>query len=353
MSLYMRYLHQEGNVSCQEIKRRYPQYALRSIYRHARKNIPIAMPVDGRKKNKGRPRKVTVRDERNLLRTIDRLRSFETNTFTIKRLRLEAGLEHVSTRTVNRFLNKHQYKYRQLRKKGLLTKVDKVKRLKFAKKVNRLLSDSFWRDGISFYFDGVSFAHKTNPCDEARASASMAWRRGKEGLDLTAKGKKEGNGGRVAHFFVAIAYGQGVILCEHYKDTLTGELFAEFIKNHFPQTFERSANPRGKLFLQDGDPRQNSVIAKRAMYEIGCKMFAIPARSPDLNPIENMFHLVRKQLHHDALVNEITKESFSEFAKRVKATMTVFDANIIDRTIESMNGRIARVVKSKGARTKY
>ena len=45
------------------------------------------------------------------------------------------------------------------------------------------------------------------------------------------------------------------------------------------QVFERSANPRGKLFLQDGDPpSQNSKKSKKALEEIGARKFSIPAR---------------------------------------------------------------------------
>ena len=80
----------------------------------------------------------------------------------------------------------------------------------------------------------------------------MTWRRPNEGLQRTARGKKEGNGGRMAHFFVAIAHNKGATLCKQYHETLTGDTFAEFIKSYFPRTFERSANPNGKLFLQDG-----------------------------------------------------------------------------------------------------
>ena len=49
------------------------------------------------------------------------------------------------------------------------------------------------------------------------------------------------------------------------------------------------------------------------MDDIGCHMFAIPACSPDLNPIENMFHLVRANLKKDALTKEIKKRHFWNF----------------------------------------
>ena len=132
------------------------------------------MPIDCRKANKGRPSKMTKHDERLLLGTINRLKNANTS-FAVRTLPNEAGLKHVSTRTVNRYLNKHKYKYLQSRKKGLLTAKDKKKTLQFARKVMRLLPENFWRDGIQFYFDGVSFAYKTNPFNDASATKTMTW----------------------------------------------------------------------------------------------------------------------------------------------------------------------------------
>ena len=39
--------------------------------------------------------------------------------------------------------------------------------------------------------------------------------------------------------------------------------------------FEKSANPKGKLFLQDGDPSKNSSVDRQAMDSIGCRLFGI------------------------------------------------------------------------------
>ena len=49
------------------------------------------------------------------------------------------------------------------------------------------------------------------------------------------------------------------------------------------------------------------------MDDVGCCMFEIPARSPDLNPIENIFHLVCANLQKDALTKEIKKETSWNF----------------------------------------
>ena len=181
----------------------------------------------------------------------------------------------------------------------------------------------------------------------------MAWRRANEGLSLTRKGKKEGSGGRVANFFVAISHKKGVVLCQQYFDRLNGDMFYDFVKEHFTLAFSKSTNSRNMLFLQDGDPSQNSARAHAAFDEIGCKVFSIPARSPDLNPIENMFNVVLCKLHEDALTKEIKRENFEEFFARVKHTLGTFPQECIDRTIELLPKRIKLIWKGKGLRTKY
>ena len=60
--------------------------------------------------------------------------------------------------------------------------------------------------------DGIGFTHKYNPMDDAKSSGPHGWRKCNEGLSITAKGKKEGTGGRKAYLFVGISYTKGVVL---------------------------------------------------------------------------------------------------------------------------------------------
>ena len=186
MSLYLRFLLQEGNIICKELTLNM-QFELFTTMQ--KKEISAKISIDGRKAKKGRPPKMTKHDERLLLHLIKRLRNANTSC-TVQTFRNEAGLKHFSTRTVNRYLNKHKYKYLQSRKKGILTAKGKKKRLHLARNVMRFLPENFWRDGMQFYFDGVSFAYKTNPFNEASATKTMTWRRPNEGLLCTTRGKK-------------------------------------------------------------------------------------------------------------------------------------------------------------------
>ena len=105
---------------------------------------------------------------------------------------------------------------------------------------------------------------------------------------------------------------------------MCGKLFADFVKDNFEEVFEKSSNPRAKRFLHDACPSQNSKVAKRAIDRTSTKMFAIPARSPDLNTIENIFLLTKRKLQADALDKRITNTTFEEFSNRVRKNIARF-----------------------------
>ena len=338
--MMLRVLHQEGKVSCYELVKRYGhRYAERSIYRHAKKPLN-EVTFDKRHNNKGRPRKLTLRDERCIVRSLLALRRQRVQ-FSSRKIQEQAGLgREISNRVIRRCLQRHGYKYRQSRKKGLLTARDLYIRLKYARKHIKHTPPQFWSEDIAFYLDGVGFAHKSNPWQEARAISSMTWRKPSEGLKVTTKGRKEGSGGRMANFFVAISHKHGVVMCKHHTWKVTGDTFAQLIREEFAGVFKKVGSTQGhRRFLQDNCPRQNARVAQRAWKKLGYEMVPIPARSPDLNPIENFFHLLRKKLREDAYNKNIKHESYQ--VARIKKTMLSFSKDVIQNMIESMPRRLA------------
>ena len=98
------------------------------------------------------------------------------------------------------------------------------------------------------------------------------------------------------HLIVATAYGKGVILKESYEK-MNENFFYNFIKTHFNLTFDKAGHKayRKHIFVVDNDPCQTSRKTMSAINQIECELQQIPARSPDLNPIENVFHLIKKK----------------------------------------------------------
>ena len=356
VSIHWRYLHQDLGLTCNQIMamKKYKDYSKATICRHMKKPTDEEIE-DGRKFNNGRPPKLTTREKRSILRESEKLRKSQGH-YTIKRVMVNTGVhDKVCDETVRRVFRKAGLRYTHSRKKGVLKRADLRHRLVFARNVRKIAQEELWKKGIAFYLDGVGFTHKCNPMDQAMSPHTMAWRRPSDGLSFgrTAKGSHAGTGGRVAHFICAMAYNKGMILAEQYDGHLNGQKFSSMVRRVFPELFKRSANPKGKLFLQDGCPTQNSRKSLKAIDKVGGRLFHIPPRSPDLNPIENVFNCLKAQLRQDALDNRITQENFETFSERCKRTIMEYPIEKINKTIESMPKRIDLVIKGKGQRLKY
>ena len=229
-------------------------------------------------------------------------------------------------------------------------------RLEFCKNIRkRKLGQSFWNNHVAIYLDAKGFQYKTQPLDQARAPSAREWRKRNEGLKFgcTAKGSKEGCVN--VNFMVGISHSsKGVVLCHHFKKALTADKMVQIIETAMPEAFDKSIDSFGRRVLMDGCPRQNSKKVLKALEDVGALVFKIPPRSPDLNPIENFFALVTKTLRKQVIEENIVKETYDEFVKRVQETMLNFSIPKIDRIFDSVDKRITLIMESsKGCRIKY
>ena len=334
-------LQRETNVSKTHIYRLWREpVGERSTRKFSRKGIG------------GRPKKLSEYDGRRLLRLVKKLRAEEPN-WTVKRLMERADVTDISVRSIRRFLNKNEFHYLQARKKGLLTDKDRKLRVAFAKKMLKDQPTDFWCNKIAFYLDGVGFVYKRNPKDQAMAPSGRVWRKRNEGLaeGCTAKGSACGTGGNYVKFIVAISFGKGVICAKSYEK-MDGEFFSKFLLENFEEMVN-NAGKQSRLWIQDGDPSQNSKLAKQAMITVDSELLPIPPRSPNLNPIENVFKQIKATLDKDAIKNNITVESKHDFECRVRQTLVETPVAIIDNIILSMNKRVKQIIARKGERLKY
>ena len=88
---------------------------------------------------------------------------------------------------------------------------------------------------------------------------------------------------------------------------MNGQYFSEFIETTLHRALINCATETGKeklFLLQDNDLSQNSAKATESLKAIGAEVIKIPPRCPDLNPIENFFHYVKRKLRRDVLVKK-------------------------------------------------
>ena len=185
----MRFLRSNAKIPYRELIAKY-KISRSTLYRIDKEDSTAQKHVVIRRR--GRPRKLSTRDERQIIRHMKGLRHRE-GQLTSKRLMEDTGIDkaNVSDRTVRRILNRNGYHYLQPRRKGLLSTWDQKLRDKFAKRMQNNCSRNVWMEDIAIYLDGVSFQHKMNPARQAQAPKGRSWRKPAEGLDpsCTAKGR--------------------------------------------------------------------------------------------------------------------------------------------------------------------
>ena len=94
LSIYLRHLHQDQNLSIRTLSRRYPQFSIPTIWRHATKKIEVH-PKQTKGKGGRRP-KQCLHDERSIIRSLHHARKQDGYS----------GVSIIHDRTVCRVLNK-------------------------------------------------------------------------------------------------------------------------------------------------------------------------------------------------------------------------------------------------------
>ncbi len=101
------------------------------------------------------------------------------------------------------------------------------------------------------------------------------------------------------------------------------------------------------IFQQDLAPAHTAKSTKSWLNDHGVTVLDWPANSPDLNPIENLWGIVKRKMRNKRPKNA------DELKATVKETWASIPPQQCHKLITSMPRRIEAVIKAKGAPTKY
>ena len=80
---------------------------------------------------------------------------------------------------------------------------------------------------------------------------------------------------------------------------MDGKFYAnQLIRNGLKPFIDR-VFPDEHRFMQDNDPKHTSNVAKQTMQECNINWWPTPPESPDMNPIENLWHEIKEILCND------------------------------------------------------
>ena len=74
-------------------------------------------------------------------------------------------------------------------------------------------------------------------------------------------------------------------------------------------------------FLQDNDPKHTSNYAKEFITSSGINWWKTPAESPDMNPIENLWHEMKEYLRRE--IKPMTKDALIDGIRQFWNTINV------------------------------
>lgn len=282
----------------------------------------------------GRPKKTSLRMDRELIR-ISKKNPYLSSTQILAQLE-EYGGANISSSTVRRRLIVAGLSGRRPAKKPLLSKKNIKARLAFAQThINWTPKD--WKKVVFsdeskfnlFSSDGILYVRR--PKNQ---------RFNKKYICPTVKH----GGGNVLVWGCFSAFGMGPI--HRIVGKMDRFMYKDILQTYLVPYLDDTM-PLQNIFQHDNDPKHSSKLIKEWLMDENITVMNWPSQSPDLNPIENLWHYVDTKIRHK------TYSNLNELYSAIETAWKEVENDYILKLIESMPKRCAEVILQKGHNTKY
>lgn len=246
----------------------------------------------------------------------------------------------LSAQTTRRYLKKAGMKAVVKKKRPLLSQRHRKERLDFA------ISHQDWTIED---WKKVVWSDETKINRLGSDGRKWVWKKAGEGLsDRTVEGTVKFGGGCIMVWGCMLWEGVGYA-CK-IDGRMDGELYIKIMEDDLQASLEYyDKDPNDVIFQQDNDPKHTCKKARKWFQDHGFHVMTWPAQSPDLNPIEHLWHHLKRRLAE----YEVPPRGMMEVWERVEAEWNKIEPEVCQNLIESMPRRVEAVIKAKGGYTKY
>jgi len=132
---------------------------------------------------------------------------------------------------------------------------------------------------------------------------------------------------------------------------ITGSIIESLYRSFLPD-FLRP----GDIFMHDNAPVHTAQVVQNALEELSIEVMVWPPHSPDLNPIENLWSLMKQTIYE--LYPELehapnTQSSKQLLIRAAQEAWHMLEDRVLIRLSETMPHRVKAVIAAKGWYTKY
>jgi len=137
--------------------------------------------------------------------------------------------------------------------------------------------------------------------------------------------------------YISINHGTKIHI---FTENLTATKYLSIIKDNLPKT-------NGYIYQDDNDPKHRAKIITKWKNDNNIECLNWPSSSPDLNPIENIWGLMKNSIRKQQSKN------MDDLKKNIISFWNNLDKDHILNTIKSMPKRLEKVINNDGGSIDY
>ena len=319
-------------LSCRDVAKRVPSVSLMTVSRIL--NTETGLP----RSRAGRPHKLSDHAKRKVIRDIS---SGKIENAVIAAHELsEVIRQTVHPENVRRVLRKAGLKSIKKKKKPFLSKKHRKQRLDFAQKYANWTVEDFKR---------VIWSDETKINRLGSDGLKWTWRKPQHAIqDYHVQGTFKHGGGSLM-FWGCMTWNGAGQACK-IEGTLDSTLYCEILSDNLLGTADYFQMDRDYfVFQQDNDPKHTSRLAKDWFNQNRVNLMDWPPQSPDMNPIEHLWHALKQRLQ----TYPEPPKGIHELWERLQDEWLKIPVETCQNLISSMLSRIQTLLKAKGGYTKY
>ncbi|CAK9818393.1 Transposable element Tc1 transposase [Anthophora quadrimaculata] len=287
------------------------------------------------KTRSGRPQALTIRQRRDIVKEAIKNPFVSAKSLAVD-IATYSGKE-VSAQTVRNVLHSAEIYGRAARKKPFINEKNREKRFGFAKiYINKTME--FWKT--------VIFSDESKFNLFGSDGKRFVWR--KPNTELNQKNViptvKHG-GGHVMVWGCMSYHGVGNLV--FIDGNMNADDYINVLRNNLLSSATKMGIDGNFLFQQDNDPKHTARKTREWLLYNVPKQLPTPPQSPDINPIENLWHIIDLKIRKNKIKNK----------NDLKATLlkewSNISSEITQKLVESMPNRLQAVINAKGMHTKY